>query len=319
MEVSKEKLLSMFEMMVRIRRFEEEVKVLFKAGLFSGHVHVCIGQEASCTGACMALRKEDYIFTTHRGHGQCLAKGMDTKRSMAELMGKKDGVCQGKGGSLHLADRSIGALGGIGILGAGVPIAVGAAFSAKVRGTGQVALAFFGEGASNQGAVHEAMNLAGLWNLPVIFFCETNQWAELSRREAHLKVDTIAARAEGYGFPGFKVDGNDVVEVFEVTSEAVDRARNGKGPTLIDAITYRWDGHYVGDPAVARPEGELEEWKKKDPIAGLRKKLFEEGILNEEMVQEIAKRIEIEIEEAVDFGKKSPFPPPEDAFTGVYV
>jgi len=318
MEIPKEKLLEMYEMMVRIRTFEEKVKELFKAGFFPGWTHVCIGEEAGVVGACMALRKNDYITTTHRGHGQCIAKGMDIKKIMAELMGKVDGVCKGKGGSMHLGDINVGALGGIAILGGGAPIACGAALSAKLRGTDQVALTFFGEGASNQGVVHEAMNIAALWKLPVIFFCESNQWAELSRRESHLCIDTLALRAQGYGMPGLTVDGNDVIAVYKATSEAVNRARKGEGPTLIDSITYRWDGHYVGDPIALRPEGELEEWMKKCPIKRHKERLFNMGILNDSMVEEIQRKIDAEIDAAVEFGKNSPFPSIEDLYRNVY-
>lgn len=318
MKLTKAKLLEMYEMMVRIRTFEENVKELFKAGLFPGWTHVCIGEEAGVVGACSALRKDDYMASTHRGHGQCIAKGMSLKGIMAELMGKVDGVCKGKGGSMHLGDIRVGAMGGIAILGAGAPIACGAALSAKTRGTDQVALAFFGEGASNQGVVHEAMNIAAVWKLPVIFFIESNQWAELSRRDAHLCIETLALRAQGYGMPGVTVDGNDVIKVYEATGKAVEQARKGKGPTLIDSITYRWDGHYVGDPVAARPEGELEDWMQKCPIKRLREKLFKDGVLDDAKVEEIQKKVDAEIEEAVAFGKQSPYPPLEDLYKNVY-
>jgi TPP-dependent pyruvate/acetoin dehydrogenase alpha subunit len=319
MKIQKKKLLEMYEMMVKIRRFEENVRESFKAGLFPGWTHVCIGEEAGPVGACFALRKDDYMASTHRGHGQCIAKGMSLKGIMAELMGKVDGVCKGKGGSMHLGDMSIGAMGGNAILGAGSAIASGAALSAKRRGTDQVALAFFGEGASNQGIVHEAMNIAALWKLPVIFFIESNQWAELSRRDAHLCIDTLALRAQGYGMPGVTVDGNDVTKVYEAMSKAVERARKGEGPTLIDSITYRWDGHYVGDPVAARPEGELEKWMKKDPIERLAKKLMKDGVLDKSKVKKIQQKIDKEIEEAIEFGKQSPYPPLEDMYKNVYV
>ena len=220
---------------------------------------------------------------------------------------------------MHLGDMSIGAMGGNAILGAGSAIASGAALSAKRRGTDQVALAFFGEGASNQGIVHEAMNIAALWKLPVIFFIESNQWAELSRRDAHLCIDTLALRAQGYGMPGVTVDGNDVTKVYEAMSKAVERARKGEGPTLIDSITYRWDGHYVGDPVAARPEGELETWMKKDPIERLAKKLMKDGALDKSKVKKIQQKIDKEIEEAIEFGKQSPYPPLEDMYKNVYV
>ncbi|MBM3789218.1 MAG: thiamine pyrophosphate-dependent dehydrogenase E1 component subunit alpha [Acidobacteria bacterium] len=318
MTVPKEKLLYMYEMMVRIRRFEEKVKELFKAGSFPGWTHVCIGEEAGAVGACSALNADDYITATHRGHGQNIAKGVPLRGIMAELMGKRDGVCRGKGGSMHIGDASVGAMGGIAILGAGTPIACGAALTAKLKGTGRVALSFFGEGASNQGVVHEAMNIAALWKLPVIFFVESNQWAELSRRSSHLCIETLALRAQGYGMPGITADGNDVLAVYEAACRAVERARKGEGPTLIDSITYRWDGHYVGDPVVLRPEGELEEWMKKCPILRLERKLREDGLLDDKRRQEIETKVDGEIAQAVEFGRQSPLPPVEDLYTNVY-
>lgn len=318
MDIPKEKLLEMYEMMIRVRHFEEKVKELFKAGMFPGWTHSCIGQEAGVVGAGAALRKDDYMTSTHRGHGQTISKGVSLKGIMAELMGKKDGVCKGKGGSMHIGDASVGAMGGIAILGGGTPIACGAALSAKLRGTDQVALTFFGEGASNQGVVHEALNIAALWKLPVIFFIESNQWAELSRRPSHLCIETLALRAQGYGMPGVTVDGNDVMAVYEAVSKAAARGRKGEGPTLIDSITYRWDGHYVGDPVVLRPEGELEEWMKKCPIKRFEERLYKEGILDDAKKAAITKKVDAEIEEAIEFAKQSPFPPVEDMYKNVY-
>ena len=318
MKISSELMLKMYEMMNLIRRFETRAAELFKNQKFPGWIHVCIGQEASVTGACFALRKDDYICPTHRGHGQCLAKGMSPSKMMAELYGKKTGSNMGRGGSLHLSDSENGVLCGMAILGAGLPMAAGAAMSAKLTGIDRVALAFFGEGASNEGIVHETMNLAALWMLPVIFFCESNQYAELSHRDYHLKIDTLARRAEGYGMPGVKVDGNDVLEVFRVTSEAVKRAREGGGPTLIDSITCRWHGHYEGDPQAYRKEGDLEEWMKKDPILRLEKKLFETGVLNQEGKKEILKSIEETMASAEAFAESSPYPQPEEALELVY-
>jgi pyruvate dehydrogenase E1 component alpha subunit len=318
MNIPKEQLLLMYELMVRIRRFEERVKDLCTAGDFPGWTHVCIGEEAGVVGACSALEDDDYITATHRGHGQNIAKGVSLKGIMAELMGKSDGVCQGKGGSMHIGDVQVGAMGGIAILGAGTPIACGAALSAKLRDTGRVALSFFGEGASNQGVVHEAMNIAALWKLPVIFFVESNQWAEMSRRSSHLAIETLALRAQGYGMPGVTVDGNDVLAVYEAARAAVDRARAGNGPTLIDSITYRWDGHYVGDPVVLRPEGELEEWMEKCPIKRFEEQLKNEGLLSDDGVAEVAGRVDTEIEEAIEFARQSPQPPVEDLYKNIY-
>lgn len=279
---------------------------------------MCVGQEASVTGACFALSPDDYICPTHRGHGHSLAKGASPERMMAELFGKKTGTNLGRGGSMHLCDMEKGILCGIAILGDGLPMAAGAAMSAKLAGNGRVALGFFGEGASNEGIVHETMNLAALWDLPMIFFCESNQYAELSHRSAHLKVDTIAKRAAGYGMPGVTVDGNDVLEVLRVTSEAVERARAGKGPTLIDAVTCRLHGHYEGDPQVYRVAGDIDEWKKNDPIALFEAKLVKEGILDEKSKAAAVAEIDRTITSAVEFAEKSPYPAAEEALDLVY-
>jgi pyruvate dehydrogenase E1 component alpha subunit len=318
MSVSREQLLEMYRRMVTIRRFEVKVGELFKAGQLPGWTHLCIGQEAGVVGACSALTADDYMTSTHRGHGQAIAKGVPLGRIMAELMGRKDGCCAGKGGSMHVADAAVGAMGGIAILGAGSAIACGAALTAKLRKTGQVALSFFGEGASNQGIVHEAMNLAALWKLPVIFFVESNQWAELSRRSAHLCIDSLAERAAGYGMPGVTVDGNDVEAVYEATAAAAARARGGEGPTMIDSVTYRWEGHYVGDPVALRPEGELEDWIRRCPIRRCAERLSREGALDDAVRARIEAEADAAIAAAVDFGEASPFPPVTDLYTNVY-
>lgn len=319
MEASGKLKLRMYSMMQLIRKFETRSSELFKDGKFPGWIHVGIGQEASVTGACFALGPGDYICPTHRGHGQCLAKGMSPDRMMAELFGKKTGTNLGRGGSMHLCDMEKGILCGIAILGDGLPMAAGAAMSAKLAGNGRVALGFFGEGASNEGIVHETMNLAALWDLPVIFFCESNQYAELSHRSAHLKVDTIAKRAAGYGMSGVTVDGNDVLEVLRVTCEAVERARTGKGPTLIDSVTCRLHGHYEGDPQAYRISGDIGEWRKKDPIALFEGKLMKEGILNEKSKDAVIAEVDRTIAAAVEFAEKSPYPTPEEALELVYV
>lgn len=311
-------MIAMYRMMNLIRRFELRASELFKDGKFPGWIHVCIGQEASVTGACFALRPDDYICPTHRGHGQSLAKGMSPEKMMAELFGKKAGTNLGRGGSMHLTDMEKGVLCGIAILGDGLPMAAGAAMSAKLSGNGRVAMGFFGEGASNEGIVHETMNIAALWELPVIFFCESNQYAELSHRSAHLKVDSIAKRAAGYGMPGVTVDGNDVLEVLRFASEAVDRARAGKGPTLIDSVTCRLHGHYEGDPQAYRIPGDIDEWRKKDPIALFEAKLVKKGILDEKAKTVILAEVDRTIEEAVEFAEMSPFPAPEEALDLVY-
>jgi len=319
MRISKDLKLKMYYTMTLIRRFEQRSTELFKNGKFPGWIHVSIGQEASATGACLALNENDYIGPTHRGHGQALAKGMDPKNMMAELYGKKTGCCLGRSGSMHMCDMSKGILCGNAILGAGLAFGAGVAMSSKLRKTDQVVLVFFGEGASNEGIVHETMNMAALWDLPIVFFCESNQYAELSHRDFHLKVDTIATRGVGYGMPGVTIDGNDVLEVYKTTSKAVKRARDGNGPTLIDSITCRWDGHYVGDPMVYRKEGDLEEWKKKDPILKLEKSLFkQDGILNKDGKQKMIEKIDQTIADAEEFAENSLYPEPEEALENVY-
>ena len=312
-----EMMLRMYEMMNLIRKFEQRAGELFKDQKFPGWIHLCIGQEASVTGACFALREQDYICPTHRGHGQCLAKGMPPHKMMAELYGKKTGSNMGRGGSMHLSYIEKGILCGIAILGGGLPMGAGVAMSAKLSGQDKVVLGFLGEGASNEGIVHETMNIAGLLDLPIIFFCESNQYAELSHRDLHIKIDTIAKRAEGYGIPGVKVDGNDVLEVYRVTQDAVKRASEGKGPTLIDSITCRWHGHYEGDPQVYRKETK-EDLLKNDPISRMEKKLFETGILDEKSKKEIFLNINQIIVFAEEFAESSPFPQPEEALELVY-
>ena len=304
--------------MTLVRRFERRSMELFQNGKFPGWIHVCIGQEASVTGSCLALQERDYICPTHRGHGQALAKGMDPRKMMAELYGKATGCSLGRGGSMHMADIDKGILCGIAILGGGLPFGAGVAMSAQLRKSGQVVLGFFGEGASNEGIVHETMNMAALWDLPMIFFCESNQYAELSHRDAHLKIDTIAKRAQGYGMPGVTVDGNNVLEVYQAVSKAAKRARQGKGPTLIDSITCRWEGHYVGDPMVYRPEGDLKKWMKKDPIARLETVLVEEGLMDDKKKESIISKIDAAISNAEEFAEASPFPKPEEALEYVY-
>ena len=313
MDIGSDLKIEMYKTMHLVRRFESRAAELFKNGKFPGWIHVCTGQEASATGACLALRQDDAICPTHRGHGQCLAKGMAPKKMMAELYGKKTGSSMGRGGSMHLADKDQGILCGIAILGGGLPFGSGVAMAAKLRQTDRVVLGFFGEGASNEGIVHETMNMAAVWNLPMIFFCESNQYAELSHRDFHLKVESVASRGPGYGMPGVTVDGNDVLAVYEATKAAVDRARAGEGPSLIDAITCRWDGHYVGDPMAYRVEGDLEEWMKKCPIERFEKTLLGDGILDEAAKNSIIAEIDQSIDDALEFAEQSPYPEPDDA------
>lgn len=318
MAIAKEKLIWIFRTMTRIRRFEEHVAREFADGNIPGSVHLYIGEEAVATGAIAHLKKEDYIMSTHRGHGHLIAKGGETKKMMAELFAKKTGYCLGKGGSMHIADLDIGMLGAAGIVGSGIPIANGAGLSAKLRGTDQVTICFFGDGASNIGRFHEGVNLASVWSLPVVFICENNLWAVSVPTSTSLNVANVADRAAGYGIPGVVVDGMDVTAVYEAAGEAVTRARNGKGPTLIEAKTYRYRGHFEGDSGTYRPKEEIEQWLQRDPIKNYREKLTEMKVLTEKQAEDIDKEALAEMDEAMKFAQESPFPEPEEALENVY-
>ena len=313
-----EKLIEMYRKMLEIRQFEEKVYELYGQNLVPGTIHLYAGQEAVAVGVCANLRKEDYIVSTHRGHGHCIAKGADLKRVMAEILGKKTGYCRGKGGSMHIADFSIGILGATGVVGAGIPIAVGAGLSIKLRGTDQVVACFFGDGASNQGTFHEGINMAAIWKLPVLFICENNLYAMGTRQSRVMLIENISERAAAYGIPGVTVDGNDVLAVYEAAKEAVERAKRGEGPTLIECKTYRHKGHSRMDPATYRPKEEVEYWLRKDPIPRFRNRLLEMGILTEEEAKKIEEEVLREIEEAVKFALESPYPEPEEALKDVY-
>ncbi|MEM3726678.1 MAG: pyruvate dehydrogenase (acetyl-transferring) E1 component subunit alpha [Candidatus Bathyarchaeia archaeon] len=308
----------MLRRMLEIRFFEEKVFELYAQNLVPGTIHLYAGEEAVAVGVCSALRKDDYITSTHRGHGHCLAKGADPKRVMAEILGKKTGYCKGKGGSMHIADFSIGMLGATAVVGAGIPIAVGAGLSIKLRGTDQVVACFFGEGASNQGTFHEGINLAAVWNLPVIFVCENNLYAMGTRQSMVMKIENVADRAVAYGIPGKVVDGNDVYAVYDAANEAVERARKGGGPTLIECKTYRHKGHSRVDPARYRPKEEVEAWLAKDPIRRFKERLLQTKALTEDEIAKIESEASATIEEAVKFAKESPFPAPEEALEDVY-
>jgi pyruvate dehydrogenase E1 component alpha subunit len=317
MAIAKEKLIELLRTMMRIRRFEERVSREFADGNIPGSVHLYIGEEAVATGTIAHLRKDDYIMSTHRGHGHMIAKGGEFKRMMAELYAKKTGYCLGKGGSMHIADLDIGMLGAAGIVGSGIPIATGAGLSAKMRKTDQVAICFFGDGASNIGRFHEGINLASVWCLPVIFVCENNLWAVSMPTTKSCNIANIADRAVGYGIPGIVVDGMDVMAVYEAGEQAVARARKGQGPTLIEAKTYRFRGHSEGVDG-PRPKEQVEEWLKRDPISHFTEKLLEMKVLTKKKVEEIDQEILAELEEAVKFAQESPFPAPEETLENVY-
>jgi pyruvate dehydrogenase E1 component alpha subunit len=320
MELSSAKLLDMYRKMLTIRFFEQEVKDLFAKGKIVGAVHLSIGQEAVPIGVCSALRRDDYIVSNHRGHGHCIAMGVDVKRMMAELFGRETGICKGKGGSMHLADFSVGMLGASALVGANMPLAVGAGLSIKLRKTDQVSVAFFGDGASNQGTFHESINLAAIWDLPVLFVCENNQYAESTPYTKVMRVQNVAERAVAYRVPGVTVDGMDVIAVYEATLKACERARNRNGPTLIECKTYRYMGHEEGDPWITyRSEEEVEQWKKKDPINSFKRYLREKEILTESKANEIEEVVKKLIADAIKFADESPWPKPEEALKDVFV
>ncbi|HDD31377.1 MAG TPA: thiamine pyrophosphate-dependent dehydrogenase E1 component subunit alpha [Thermococcus litoralis] len=318
-EIPKEKLLWIYETMVKIREHEERVAELFAQGKIPGFVHLYVGEEAVATGVMAHLRKGDFITSTHRGHGHFIAKGGNIKASMAELFGKATGICKGKGGSMHIADLDVGELGANGIVGGGIPHAVGAALGIKLNGLDNVAVAFFGDGASNQQNFHEAINLAAIWKLPVVFVCENNLYQISLPYSKQQAIKSVAERAAAYGIPGVSVDGQDVFAVYEVAKEAIERARNGEGPTLIEAKTYRFRGHFEGDPQVYRSKEEVEWWKEnKDPIVLFEKTVLEKGLLTKEELDVIREKVKKEIEEAIKFAEESPWPKPEEVLEDVF-
>ncbi|MGI1690534.1 pyruvate dehydrogenase (acetyl-transferring) E1 component subunit alpha [Thermoanaerobacter uzonensis] len=318
MELSKEKLLWMYQKMVEIRQFELKVDELFKKNMIWGTCHLYVGEEATAVGACAALNPDDYITSTHRGHGHTIAKGADIKKMMAELLGKETGYCKGRGGSMHIVDVSTGNLGANGIVAGGIPIATGAALASKLKKDNKVTICFFGDGAANEGVFHESLNMAGLWKLPVVYICENNLYGMSNPVSKSTAVKDIAQRAESYNMPGVIVDGNDIVEVYKAVKEAVDRARRGEGATLIESKTYRWLGHSKSDPRVYRTREEEEEWKKKDPIKRFEKYLEETTDITKDELEEINKKVEQEIEEAYQFAINSPDPRVEDLAKYVY-
>lgn len=310
-------LLDLYRMMVRIRRVEERLEELFRAGDVYGSLHLCIGQEATAAGACAALRPDDYITCTYRGHGAALAKGVPVTAVMAELFGRETGCCHGRGGSMLLTDLSRGLLFATGIVAAGIPIAVGAALGARLSGSDRVALTFFGDGATNQGVFHEALNMAGLWKLPCILFCENNLYAEMTPIREEASVERLADRGCAYGIPGVVIDGNDVETVFDATVAAATRARAGEGPTLIEAITYRLTGHMFGDTQPYRSQDEVEAWRAKEPLVVTRGRLRERGVADEVMAG-VDVEVETEIQAAIAFARQSPEPRREEAMADVY-
>ena len=319
MTLSGDALESLYTTMVRIRRFDEKTTELFSAGLVKGTAHSYVGEEAVAAGACANLREGDYIVGTHRGHGHCIAKGARVDRMMAELMGRADGYCRGLGGSMHIAALDLNILGCNGIVAAGLPIGTGAALAAKLRKTDNVVVAFFGDGGANQGVVHEALNLAAVWKLPAIYLCENNQYALSTATGRTTAGDSIAARAAAYGIPGVRVDGNDVLAVYETVRTAVARARRGEGPTLIEAVTYRWGGHSMrANLPEYRTKEEEREWMERDPVARLGSHLVDGKRATPVRLKELEESVELELDRAVEFAKSSPEPTVELMEASVY-
>jgi TPP-dependent pyruvate/acetoin dehydrogenase alpha subunit len=317
-ELPLSQLRSMLSTMFRIRAFEEKVDELFMRGEMHGTTHLSIGQEGTAVGAVSTLRSDDYITSTHRGHGHCITRGADISLMMAELLGKETGICRGRGGSMHIADVETGNLGANGIVAGGMPIATGVGLSMKMQGTDGVCLCIFGDGAANEGAFHESINLAATWDLPVIFLCENNRYGmSMSTRRA-MRNETIAQRAAGYGIPGELVDGNNVLAVYAAVSTAVQRARDGHGPSLIESRTYRYKGHAKSDQNLYRSRDEIREWQQRDPIQYFVNYLISEKAFNQEDVKKEEAAAYAAVEEAYQFGLGSPDPDPETLLEGVY-
>jgi pyruvate dehydrogenase E1 component alpha subunit len=319
MKLDPEKLLEIYQTMLRIRRFEERVGELFLQGRIWGAVHLYSGEEAMAVGACSALRADDYITSTHRGHGHCIAKGADTRNMMAEIFGRRDGYCKGKGGSMHIADVQSGNLGANAIVGDGIAIACGAALASRIKHSDQISLAFFGDGAVGTGIFHESMNLAAVLQLPVVFACENNQYAVSTAMKDSSPVPRVADRAAAYNIPAATVDGNDVLAVYSAVQEAADRARSGGGPTLVEGLTYRWEGHYKGDPESYRSAEEVASWRQNDPIVRFRSWLLANEECGEEQLVQIEELVEQELQEAVAFAEASPQPALDELHTDIYI
>ncbi len=307
-----EKKKELLRSMLLLRHFELVVRERFFEGKIPGFCHVYVGEEATAVGVCDTLNRTDYVVSTHRGHGHCLAKGADPKRIMSELYGKKTGYCQGRGGSMHIFAKEIGILGTTGIVGSGLPIAIGAGMHIKLRKTGQVSVCFFGDGAANQGTFHESINIAAVQKLPVIFVCENNLYATATRVDEATLTKDFANRARAYGIPGKVVDGNNVLEVYENALEAVERVRAGKGPIFLECKTYRHFGHYVGEDTKYRSQQEVDAWLKRDPIKLFKERLLDQGILDAAAIDRMEREVKEEIEEARRFATDSPLPEPDE-------
>ncbi len=320
MALDKPQLVHMLRTMILIREFDERAIQLRVAGKIYGAVHPYVGQEAVAVGVCSTLTTRDRVTSTHRGHGHCIAKGADIRRMMAELFGRVDGYCKGKGGSMHIADFAVGMLGANGIVGGGLPIACGAALAAQLEGRGDVTVCFFGDGAAAEGEFHEALNIAALWKLPIAFVCENNQYAANNAVAVQHPRIEIAAHAGAYDMPGVVVDGNDVLAVRAATTEAVARARRGEGPSLLECQTYRWHFHAMraAIPPETRPAGEIASWKARDPLARFEHEVLERGVLSAADITALRARVTADLDDAVAFAEASPFPDPKDLLVDMF-
>jgi len=319
-KIAKQEKLDLYKKMLTVRAFEEKAGELFAENLIPGFIHLSIGEEASSVGTCSVLRDDDYVASTHRGHGHLIAKGADPKKMFAELFGKKTGYCKGKGGSMHIADFSIGILGANGVVGGGFPIIIGAGLSIKLRKTDQVGVVFFGDGAANRGTFHEAANMAAIWKLPVIFVCENNLYASTTPAKYSLGGGSVAGRAAAYGMPGYVVNGNDILEVRKTVGVAVKQAREGNGPSIVENKTYRFRGHFEGDPQRYRAKKEIEDFRRKgDPIQLFKAALKKERLLTEKLDKNFRDEVTTLIEEAVRYAQDQPLPQPEEALEDLFV
>ncbi len=310
----KEKAAGFYKDMYRNRRFEEEVFEFYKRGEMPGLAHLSLGQEAVAAGVCGAMEERDFLTVTHRGHGKLLARGADMNRMMAEILGKSTGYSKGKGGSIHIMAMDKGILGANGIVGGGVPIATGSAYASLYKGTDEVTVCVFGDGASNEGVVHESINMAAAWNLPVVYVVVNNLYGISVDIRRVTKEHQISKRAVGYGIDGITVDGNDVFLVYETCKKAIDKARSGEGPSIVELLTYRWQGHHVGDPGVYRPKEEVAEWREKDPI----KNLEEKDLLTMKEIEDIREEVDAEVREACKFAVESPYADVSEAYTDLF-
>jgi TPP-dependent pyruvate/acetoin dehydrogenase alpha subunit len=312
--------LKLYRKMIEIRFFEERAVELYLQGELPGFLHSSIGQEAVPVGICAALKEKDYIISTHRGHGDIIAKGADLRKMFAELFGKRTGYCKGKGGSMHIADLDLGILGAVGVVGSCIPIATGAALAFRMNRTDQVVACFFGDGASDTGAFHEGLNMASTWSLPVVFVCQNNCFALSTPQCMHQRIEDISVRGTAYGIPGVTVDGMDVLTVRAEGEKAVARARRGEGPTLIECKTYRYLGHFVGEPGTDyRTKEEVESWKKKDAIDRFRAYLLEKKMADEPTLVQMEEKVRAAVEDAIRYGRESENPSPEEALEDIYV